>query len=385
VPALTLDAVHPTADLELPEPYDRQRREARADRAERIKPFRAGPLLVASLQVAGGDVVHAGDASDGGERLRLAHAADTGADHDADLRFVLDPRRFGRQHDRVAVADHGRGWLEEDQRVFRDHVPELRCVLAVVAPDADDLPRPCDGHVPTPLLKSPYKTRQPPPAQGDAPVDPGRIRFIFRPVRRGPSGSARAVCFPRSSFMKATDIRRGHVILIDGQPCRVMDFTHRTPGNLRAFVQVRLRNLVTGNTFDMRLSATDFVDEAPLETKEFQVLYRDQGGVHVMDTTSYEQHTLDAEATGDHADWLQPEMHIQVEWLNGRPVGIELPSVVELTVVQTSPVMRGATKTASTKPAKLSNGVTIQVPEFVNEGEKVRVDPREGVYLERAK
>src|SRR5438034_915904 len=130
---------------------------------------------------------------------------------------------------------------------------------------------------------------------------------------------------------------------------------------------------------------TDFVDEAPLETKEFQVLYRDQGGVHVMDTTTYEQHTLDAEAVGDHADWLQPEMHIQVEWLNGRPVGIELPSVVELTVVQTSPVMRSATKTASTKPAKLSNGVTIQVPEFISEGEKVRVDPREGAYLERAK
>src|ERR1051325_10787987 len=85
--------------------------------------------------------------------------------------------------------------------------------------------------------------------------------------------------------MKATDIRRGHVVMIDGQPCRVMDFTHRTPGNLRAFVQVRFRNLVTGNTFDTRLAATDFVDEAPLETKEFQVLYRDQGGVHVMDFT----------------------------------------------------------------------------------------------------
>jgi len=161
--------------------------------------------------------------------------------------------------------------------------------------------------------------------------------------------------------MKATDIRRGHVILIDGQPCRVMEFTHRTPGNLRAFVQVRLRNLVTGNTFDTRLSATDFVDVAPLETKEFQVLYRDQSGVHVMDTNSYDQHTLDDQAVGDHADWLQPEMHIQVEWLNGRPVGIELPAVVELTVVQTSPVMRSATKTASTKPAKLSNGVTVQV------------------------
>src|SRR6059058_1966776 len=78
--------------------------------------------------------------------------------------------------------------------------------------------------------------------------------------------------------MKATDIRRGHVMMIEGQPCRVMDFTHRTPGNLRAFVQVRFRNLVTGNTFDLRLAATDFVDEATLETKEFQVLYRDQVG-----------------------------------------------------------------------------------------------------------
>src|SRR5436305_13609238 len=185
--------------------------------------------------------------------------------------------------------------------------------------------------------------------------------------------------------MKATDIRRGHVIMIDGQPCRVMDFTHRTPGNLRAFVQVRLRNRVTGNTCGTRLAATDFVDEAPLETKEFQVLYRDHGGVHVMDTTSYEQHTLDAEATGVDVEWLQPEMHIQVEWLNGRPVRIELPSVGELTVVQTSPVMRGASKTASTKPAQLSNGVTIQVPEFISEGETVRVAPRQGVYLERAK
>ena len=179
--------------------------------------------------------------------------------------------------------------------------------------------------------------------------------------------------------MKATEVRRGHVILIDGQPCRVMDFTHRTPGNLRAFVQVRLRNLVTGNTFDTRLSATDFVDEARLDTKEFQVLYRDAGGVHVMDLQNYEQHTLDA------GPWLQPEMVVQVEWLDGRPIAIELPSVIELEVVETSPVMRSATKTASSKPAKLSNGVTVQVPDFVNEGDRVRVDPRQGVYLERAK
>jgi len=185
--------------------------------------------------------------------------------------------------------------------------------------------------------------------------------------------------------MKATDIRRGHVILIDGQPCRVMEFTHRTPGNLRAFVQVRLRNLVTGNTFDTRLSATDFVEEARLDTKEFQVLYKDGAGVHVMDLQSYEQHTLSDETVTDAGAWLQPEMVIQVEWLDGRPIAIELPSVVELQVVETSPVMRTATKTSSTKPARLSNGVTVQVPDFIAEGEKVRVDPREGVYLERAK
>ena len=98
--------------------------------------------------------------------------------------------------------------------------------------------------------------------------------------------------------MKASDVRRGHVILIDGQPCRVMEFIHRTPGNLRAFVQLRLRNLVTGNTFETRVSATEYVDDARLETRELQVLYRDETGVHVMDTSSYEQYGLDKETLG---------------------------------------------------------------------------------------
>jgi elongation factor P len=150
-------------------------------------------------------------------------------------------------------------------------------------------------------------------------------------------------------------------------------------------VQVRFRNLVSGNTFDQRLAATDFLQEARLDTKEMQVLYQDQGGVHVMDQQSYEQFTLDERAVGEDTPWLQPEMVVQVEWLDGRPIAIELPSVIELKVVETSPVMKTATKTASTKPAKLSNGVTVQVPEFIAPGEKVRVDPRSGQYLERAK
>jgi elongation factor P len=183
--------------------------------------------------------------------------------------------------------------------------------------------------------------------------------------------------------MKATDIRKGHVLMIDGQPCRVMDFTHRTPGNLRAFVQVRFRSLVSGNTFDQRLAATDFLQEAQLDTKEMQVLYRSRA--HVMDQQTYEQFTLDERAVGEDTPWLQPEMVVQVEWLEGRPIAIELPSVIELKVVETSPVMKTATKTASSKPAKLSNGVTVQVPEFISAGETVRVDPRSGQYLERAK
>ena len=185
--------------------------------------------------------------------------------------------------------------------------------------------------------------------------------------------------------MKASEVRKGHVLLVEGQPCRVMDFQHRTPGNLRAFVQIRMRNLVTGNTFDSRYIATEYVDEARLDTKEFQVMYRDDQGVHVMDTHSYEQYSLSDEVVGDALPWLEPEIHITAELLEGDVVGIQLPAAMEYTIVETSPVMKTATKTASAKPAKLSNGVTIQVPEFLGEGVKVRVDPRTGTYLERAK
>lgn len=185
--------------------------------------------------------------------------------------------------------------------------------------------------------------------------------------------------------MKASEVRKGHVLIVNGQPCRVMDFQHRTPGNLRAFVQVRMRNLVSGNTFDTRLIATEYVDEARLDTKEFQVLYRDDQGVHVMDANTFEQYTLTEDVVGDAAPWLEPEIHLQAELLDGQVVGIQLPAAMEYTIAETSPVMKTATKTASTKPAKLSNGLTIQVPEFLDSGVRVRVDPRTGTYLERAK
>ncbi|HWO88497.1 MAG TPA: elongation factor P [Gemmatimonadales bacterium] len=185
--------------------------------------------------------------------------------------------------------------------------------------------------------------------------------------------------------MKASDVRKGTVLLIDGAPCRVLDFQHRTPGNLRAFVQVRLRNLKTGNTFDTRLGATDVVDDVRLDTKEFQVMYRDDHGTHVMDSATYDQFYISDDVAGDAAQWLEPEMHFQAELMDGQVVGIQLPASMEYTIVETAPVMRGATKTASTKPARLNNGLTINVPEFLEEGTRVRVDPRSGTYLERAK
>jgi len=185
--------------------------------------------------------------------------------------------------------------------------------------------------------------------------------------------------------MKASDIRRGTVLIYEGNPCRVMEFQHRTPGNLRAFVQVRMRNLSSGNTFETRFASTEVIEEARLDTKELQVLYRDANGTHVMDQSSYDQYTLDDETVGDLIDWMEPGTTIITEWLFGRPIALQLPSMMELEIVETTPVMKTATKTASSKPAKLSNGVTVQVPEFVGQGERVRVNPNTGEYLERAK
>ncbi len=185
--------------------------------------------------------------------------------------------------------------------------------------------------------------------------------------------------------MKANDIRKGNVIYHEGKPHLVMDFTHRTPGNLRAFVQVRLRNLVTGTSLDHRFSATENVEEARLDTRPMQVLFADGNGVHVMDAHTYEQFTFDADLVGDDAAWMQPEMTFDATWLEGKPISFQLPNSMELEVVETAPIMKTATKSASTKPAVLSNGVTVQVPEFIETGERVRVNPRERAYIERVK
>lgn len=185
--------------------------------------------------------------------------------------------------------------------------------------------------------------------------------------------------------ISATQIRRGNVIVFNGDPHRVVEFHHHTPGNLRAFVQTKLRNLKTGTMFEHRFRAADSVEKAFLETHDLQYLYSDGLHYHFMNTETFEMVMLDDEALGDAAQWLTENMVLQAEFYEGQPIGIELPSSLELEVVETEPSARGDTKTSITKPAKLSNGATVTVPPFINQGDLVRVDPREGKYLERAK
>jgi elongation factor P len=122
-----------------------------------------------------------------------------------------------------------------------------------------------------------------------------------------------------------------------------------------------------------------------METHDLEFMYQGGNTYHFMNTENYDQLEIEEEVLGDNAQWMQPGMKIQAEYYNGRVIGIELPNSMVLTVVDTAPVMKTATKTASTKPAKLENGVTVNVPEFVNTGEKVRVNPNTGEYMDRAK
>jgi len=169
--------------------------------------------------------------------------------------------------------------------------------------------------------------------------------------------------------MPATQIRRGMVLVFEGQPCRVVEFRHHTPGNLRAMVQAKLKNLRTGSSFEHRFRAADSIEKASMETHDLEFLYQGGDTYHFMNVENYDQLEMDEEMLGDNAQWMQPGMRIVAEYYDGRPIGIQLPNTLTLEVVDTAPVMKTATKTASSKPAKLENGVTVNVPEFVSVGD----------------
>ncbi|MBI4460562.1 MAG: elongation factor P [Acidobacteria bacterium] len=186
-------------------------------------------------------------------------------------------------------------------------------------------------------------------------------------------------------MIAATQLRPGNIIKHEGELFSVFSVSHRTPGNLRAFVQAKLRNLRTGAMVEHRFRSEDRVDQTILDEHQMEFLYRDGDDFHFMNTESYEQIHLSKETLGDSVYYLIPNVQIQVQFYEGNPVGIELPPTVDMTVVETEPGLKSATASNVTKSAKLETGLVVQVPPFINEGEKIRVDTAEGEYLERAK
>ncbi len=166
--------------------------------------------------------------------------------------------------------------------------------------------------------------------------------------------------------------------------CRILELNHLTPGNKRAHIQARMRNIRTGTLNDHKFRAEEDVERATLDEREMQYLYSDGDHFYFMDTSSYEQIHISSEALGDSKDYLIAEMTIRVEFYEVEPVGIELPPTVDLLVTSTVPGIKGATASAQVKPATLETGLVIQVPSFVNEGDRVRVNTETGEYQSRA-
>ena len=184
--------------------------------------------------------------------------------------------------------------------------------------------------------------------------------------------------------MKANEMRKGMVIRFEGNVYKILEAQHRTPGNLRAFVQVKLRNVITGLGTEQRFRSEDDVEKVYLDTKTMQYLYHDAQGYHFMDTDSYDQFALSDETLGDTMSFIIAESTVTMDWFEGKPVGIEIPPSVDLKVVETAPGIKGATASAQKKPAKLETGLVVQVPSFINEGEIVRIGTENSDYLGRA-
>jgi elongation factor P len=182
----------------------------------------------------------------------------------------------------------------------------------------------------------------------------------------------------------ATQIRSGMIVVYNGELHRVHEASHRTPGNLRAFMQVKMRNLRSGAMIDHRFSSSDRVEKASLDTHEMEYLYSDPSGHHFMNQETFEQVALSDEVIGDSMRYLLPNTAITVDFYEGNPVGVELPQTVALKVVETQPGMKGATASASYKPATLETGLVVNVPQFVESGTVIKVDTRDNSYLERA-
>jgi elongation factor P len=185
-------------------------------------------------------------------------------------------------------------------------------------------------------------------------------------------------------MISATQMRPGMVIKFNNDLFSIFSVNHRTPGNLRGFVQAKMRNLRSGTMIEHRFSSEDKVERAILDEIQMEYLYDDGEYYYFMNSENYEQMHLTKDILGDAVNYLIPQLKVSVEFYEGKPMSVELPATVDLKVIETEPGLKGATVSNVTKPAKLETGLVVQVPPFITEGEMIRVNTAEGTYQERA-
>src|SRR6202035_3158161 len=185
-------------------------------------------------------------------------------------------------------------------------------------------------------------------------------------------------------MISATQLRPGMVVKFNNDLYSIFSVSHRTPGNLRGFVQAKMRSLRSGSMTEHRVLSEDKVEKALLDEQEMEYLYDDGEYYYFMNTENYEQMHLMKDLLGDATQYLIPQLKVKVEFYEGKPISVELPATVDMLVVETEPSLRGSTVSNVTKPAKLETGLVVQVPAFIVEGEKIKVNTAEGTYQERA-
>ncbi len=184
-------------------------------------------------------------------------------------------------------------------------------------------------------------------------------------------------------MISAGEFRKGMTVEIDGSVWQISDFQHVKPGKGAAFVRTRLKNVMTGAVLERTFNPTDKYPPAHIETKEMQYLYEDGGLYYFMDVETYEQLPLNHDQVEDAISFIVENQNVKVRFFKGEPFSVEAPNFVELTITHSEPGVRGDTATGTTKPATLETGYTLNVPLFVNEGDRIRVDTRTGEYMER--
>ncbi len=185
-------------------------------------------------------------------------------------------------------------------------------------------------------------------------------------------------------MIAATQLRPGMVVKFNNELHTVFSMVHRTPGNLRGFVQAKMRNIRSGSMIEHRFSSEDKVERISLDEQEMEYMYDDGDSYYFMNTENFEQMHLSKEMLGDGVWYLIPQLKVNVEFYEGKAISVELPPSVEMEVKETEPSLKGSTVSNVTKPATTETGLVVQVPPFIGAGERIRVNTTDGSYLERA-